>query len=57
MALAAALTTSNQRVEASAAIDRLLTAKESVDDPWNLYWPADFRFVNSLILQLREVLK
>ena len=57
MALAAALATGNQRVEASAAIDRLITTPASVPDPWWSYWPADFRYADNLILQMREALR
>jgi predicted Zn-dependent protease len=57
MALAALLTTQNQRIEAAAAIDRLIASNRSVADPWWSYWPGDFRFVDNLLLQLREAVR
>lgn len=57
MALAALRFQSGQRDVADGMISALLVRPDQPDDPWWLYWPADFRYAGSLVLGMRESLK
>jgi tetratricopeptide (TPR) repeat protein len=57
MALSALLFRQGDRARAGRLVEDLLNRPEKPDDPWWLYWPADFRYGPGLLQSMREALK
>ncbi len=57
MALAALLFRQGERARAGRLVEDLLNRPEKPDDPWWLYWPADFRYGPGLLQAMRQALK
>jgi len=56
MALAALLFQDGQRGVADQIVAELLSRTTQPDDPWWMYWPADFRRAPELMRAMREAL-
>ena len=57
IALASMLFLKGDRAEADRLVSGLLSRTEPVNDPWWLYWPADFRYGQVRMQAMRQVLK
>jgi len=57
MALAALLFRQGDRERAGRLVEDLLNRAERPDDPWWLYWPADYRYGPGLFQEMRRALK
>jgi tetratricopeptide (TPR) repeat protein len=56
MALAALLFQTGQRGVAHQIVAELLGRANQPDDPWWMYWPADYRRADELMMRMREAL-
>jgi tetratricopeptide (TPR) repeat protein len=57
MALAALLFRQGDRERAGRLVEDLLNRVETADDPWWLYWPADYRYGPGRFQAMRQALK